>query len=458
MNVSDTTKSAYMRPSHKNLQIYFPEIDLHVESSQTYEESMRLTERLVDGKNFEIVGCISSVFEIQMNGIVQDVKGRQIDVTLKADDTEEIPLFRGVVDSAKKQSNKNFKKIIAYDELYTKGNIDLADWYNGLPFPIKQKDFRDSLFAYIGLEQVECELPNDGMIINKEYAPTQLRAISVIKSICQINGAFGIINRYGKFEYRILASSIKKNGAFPGLTLYPGSTTYPGCVYGDGEQKIEVRDVAFYRKVDYEEYSIKPVEKVTIRQTDNDVGASYGEGSNNYIIQGNMFTLNKRAEELQMIAQNVYNSIAGVEFVPFSAENSGYPFIEVGLDGVSYYTHNYEASARARSKDIYTQKTFYIFKRTLSGIQALKDVYSVQGKEYQSEFITDVGTQIEQIKQNLTAEVSNQIQTVLPQYTYSKDEINNILSNMFKVESVKSIPANTDKNTIYLIQGEVVVE
>lgn len=456
MQVSEEVKNAYSKSSLKELNILFPDLGLEVPTGQTHGQSMNLVEMLISDDNVEFVGCIASKFEIVINGVSNNIKGEKIEAFISADGTEPVPLFHGVVDKAERQTNRNFKKIVAYDELYTKGEIDLAAWYNSLTFPITLKAFRDSLFAYIGLEQETRDLPNDSITINKEYAPTQLRAISVIKAICQINGAFGIVNRYGKFEYRILSTSLNKS-AYPGLTLFPGSATYPGISTESGEQ-ISVKDVAYYKKVDYEEYSVKPVEKVTIRQTDSEVGISYGEGTNNYIIQGNFFTLNKGAEELLTIAEKIHGAIAGIEFVPFTAENSGYPFVEVGLDGVSYYAYNFEASARARSADIYTKKTFYVFKRTLSGIQALKDVYSVQGEEYQSEFVTDVSTQVEQIKKNLSHEISNkvtsQLEISIPQYTYSKEEVNEMT---LKVVSVSSVPTNWQANTIYLIQGEVEV-
>ncbi len=448
MHVSETTKQTYETASDKKLKIIFPDLGITLGNAQIYYESMNLEEALLDTSNVEFVGCISSVFEIQIVSPKLAIKGKKIEVCIQADDTEEIPLFKGIVDTAERQTNRNYKKIVAYDELYTKGNIDVAGWYNGLSFPRTIKDTRNSLFAYIGLEQVDVELPNDNVVINKEYAPTTLKALSVIKALCQLNGAFGIINRYGKFEYRILKEPQSKRGAFPGLTLFP--PFYPGVIYEEDGNKIEVKDVPFYKKVDYEEYSVKPVEKVTIRQTDSDVGVTYGEGTNNYIIQGNMFTLNLPEDTLRTIAKNVYDNISNIEFVPFSSDNSGYPFVEVGLDAVSYYTYNFEASARARSTDVYTKKTFHVFKRTLSGIQALKDSYEAQGEEYQSEFVTDVSTQIEQLKQNLSVEVNRQVLN----YTYSKEEVE---EKVLKVFSVKELPSNPLPNTIYLIQGEVTV-
>ena len=163
-----------------------------------------------------------------------------------------------------------------------------------------------------------------------------------------------------------------------------------------------------------------------------------------------MFTLNMPEDTIRTIAKNVYDNISNIEFIPFSSDNSGYPFVEVGLDAVSYYAYDFEASAKARSSDVYAKKTFHVFKRTLSGIQALKDSYEAQGEEYQREFVTDVSTQIEQLKNNLSAEVSYQVKN----YTYPKQELDD---KILKVFSVKELPSNPLPNTIYLIQGEVTV-
>lgn len=457
MNVTELTKKAYLNTSsHKELKIYFPNLDYLVDKENVYENSMYISETLIEDE-VEFVGCISSQFEIQLSGINKDIKGQKIEVYITANGTEEIPIFNGIVDSALRQTNRNYKKIVAYDELYTKGNIDVAAWYNSLSFPTTLKDLRDSFFAYIGIEQEPIELPNDSMVLNKELAPTSLQARTVFKSICQINGAFGIINRYGKFEYRILADISTIDGAYPGLTLFP--PFYPGVSVSSGGQGMTEQPISFYRKVDYEEYSVKPVERVTIRQTDSDTGVSYGEGTNNYIIQGNMFTVNKSASELATIAQNIHGSIAGIEFVPFNSDNSGFPFIEVGLEAVSYYTYDFEAST-ARNSDVYTKKVFYVFNRTLKGIQALRDSYSVQGEEYQREFITDLQTQVETLKNNLSAEVGSQVSVQLeqkiPEVTYTREEADNKFSTL-KVLSVDALPSNPDSNTIYLIRGEVTV-
>lgn len=474
MDVSNAVKTAYHKDTVKKyLSLSFPEIGKEVLGEDVYSESLRLSEKLIDKQSMEFVGCIASMFKISVHGLNYDIKGKKLIVKIWTDGTEEEPvtLFNGIVDSAVSQSNKWNKEITAYDELYTRGNTEVAAWYKSIIFPITLKDFRDSLFGYIGLDQVDASLPNDRVTIKKQYDPNTLQALSVIKAICQINGAFGIVNREGKFEYRILGDI--KQTAYPSMTLFPSTNLFPAnpdvaaAVAAKIADDINAEYFAFYRRVDYEEYEVKVIDKVTVRQSEDDPGVTYGSGKNNYIVQGNIFTYGLTAMELTAIAKNIYRSIGGFSYYPFQSENNGLPFIECGLDAVSYYVVDWEKTmsgknARSGGSDIvYEQRPFYVLSRELSGIQALKDSYSAKGEEYQSEFITDLQTQIDLIKKNQGVNKQD-IEDYVGDYTYSQEEIDDMFANFeggggFNVESVASLPAIPDENTIYLIQGKVVV-
>lgn len=469
MEVSEKVKSQYHGNSiHRFLKLYFPELSLTIENDEIYAESMKLKESIIEKTNIEFVGCIASSFKVKVNGIQADLKGKRIEVSIYTAETENEPikLFNGIVDSAMQQSNKRIKEITAYDRLYTQGNIDLAAWYNSLTFPITIKDFRDSLFTYIGIEQEEIKLPNDNVSIDKKYDPKTLKARNVIKAICQINGAFGIINRNDKFEYRILAD-LSATYAYPSVTLFPSNTLYPAnpnVAESVVKKEIETESFSFYKTVNYEEFEVKPVDKLTIRQSEQDAGVSYGNGTNNYIIQGNMFTLGKSNSELLAMAQAVYKNVRGIYYYPYKSNNNGLPYIECGLDAVSYQMYNfYPESARASSK---TTRNFYVFSREMSGIQNLRDSYSAQGEEYQTEFITDLKTQIDTIKVDVKQEVENTLQDYdfsdqFSDFTYDKNYLDNQFSefenSQLKIVSVTALPATPDPNTVYLIQGEVTV-
>lgn len=452
MNVTDATKEAYLDSSvKKELIITFPDLSLTVDMEHIIYESMTLKESIFESDSIEFVGCIASEFTVSLYGVTQDLKGQKIQVNIQAGDTEIIPLFYGIVDSVELEANHDKRKITCYDLLYKAGNVEVASWYNSLTFPITLGNLRNSLFAYIGLTQETITLPNDSISITKQYNPTTLQSISVIKAICQINGAFGIMNRQGKFEYRILA--VIDDSSVPGSTLFPPFV--PGSTGSSGERPSEY--VPYYRKIDYQEYSVKPVDKLTIRQSDKEVGVSYGSGTNNYIIQGNMFAYNLDDTVRQQIAQNIYPNIQGIVYTPFESENDGLPWMECGIDNVSYYAYDYQ-------QHDYVQKSFYVFARTLSGIQSLKDTYNADGEQDQKQFLTDLRTSIETVRNDVKDELEELLEDpeiidpILDEYTYDKETIDEMIAGAgFKVESVAALPASPDPNTIYLIQGEVVV-
>lgn len=482
MEVSESVKQAYQETGvAKYITLSFPELDLSMMTGdgRIYSESMRLSEGLVNSDSIEFVGCIASKFKVQVNNLKEDIKGKKLIVRIHTEGTEDEPvtLFNGIVDSAVRQSNKRIKEITAYDELYTRGNTEIAAWYKSLIFPISLKNLRDSLFNYIGLEQVETSLPNDDVTIKKQYAPNSLQALPVIKAICQINGVFGIVNREGKFAYRVLGDI--EEGLY--LPFYPGPDAFPGVSAGAlGLDNIDATDFPFYQSVSYEEFKVKPVDKITIRQSEDDAGVTYGEGTNNYIIQSNIFTYKLSKSVLLQIAENIYQNVRGFSYIPFQSKNSGLPFLECGVDAASYMMIDFDETEES-GEIKYSRQNFYILNRELSGIQALKDSYSAKGEEYQSEFITDLQTQIDLIKRKQGVDQSYLDEnfydkdaiddmfanfdpgtggdTDLSDY-YTKEEVNNLLNNLdsgFNVESVEALPSKPDANTIYLVQGIVVV-
>lgn len=475
MKVSDKVIRQYKDNSiTKHITLHFPQLGIDVGTASAHSETMNLTEAIFNKDSIEFVGCIASKFSIKVNGLKQDVKGAEIEVDIHTDDTADEPvrLFKGIVDSAMKTGNKQVKEIVAYDELYTKGNTEVSAWYKSQKFPKTIRDFRYSLFAFLGIEQVEITLPNDDIVIDRQYDPNTLQALAVMKAICQINGAFGIMNREGKFEYRIMGD-IYDDGTYPGVDLFPGPDTFPGA--GSATKSIDIEETAFsfYKSVQYEEFEVKPVDKVTIRQSEDDAGTTYGSGTNNYIIQGNMFTYGLSKTVLQTVAENVYNAVQGFSYVPYRSDNNGLPFVECGKNVVSYMVIDYEATFAEDNVSgdiIYEEKQFPILSRTLSGIQALRDNYSADGEEYQSEFVTDLQTQIDIIKRGDTSReyVDNRFKDYDAKFDefednyYDRDAIDDMFANYNPGgddhQSVMDLPVNPNSNTVYLIQGVVVVE
>lgn len=418
MEVTEEIKNDYKNDSvHKTLKIYFPSLDMSITNDKIWSESLLLKENLMQGDDFDFVGCIASQFSVTVNGISDNVKGEFIEVTMKTDDTEEIPLFHGYIDSVEKQTNRTFKKITAYDQLSRKGKRNIIDWYNGVQFPILLTTLRNNLFSYLEIEQEEAYLPNDMLLLSEKYIPTSLSALDLIKAICQINGVCGIINRNNKFEYRKIYSEPTTRNLLRAVS-----------------EPNQDESLGYYRKVDYQEYTVQPISKVTIRKSASENGVSYGEGENNYIIQANMLTNGIPNENLSTVAQNVLRNVKDISFIPFSSLNNGLPYMEVGKDAVIMNVLNDEGTE-------YEQKKFTIMKRELRGIQSLTDRFTADAEEVQKDFPTDSRTQIESVAQYTVANIGQSVEKEFG----------------LMIQSVAQLPANPKPNVIYLIQGEVVV-
>lgn len=457
ISVTNATKNAYMSDvSHKTLRVVFPQLNRTYTNDSIETESLKITESISSKDYVEFVGCIASSLQINIYGIQDNIKGKKIEVYIKADNTTEIPLFNGIVESAVIDSTNYFKKITAYDVLYTKGNTDVAKWYNQT-FPNTSttktiKQIRDSLCSYLGIEQVTQTLANDNVAISKQFNPSSLKAITVLKSICQINGCCGIINRYGKFEYRYINKV--EDGIFPSLTIYPSDSTLP--------QKYNVANkFAFYEALKHEEYHVKPMQRVQIRVDEDSEGVTVGATTGNkYIIQANMFAYKMTVTELRTVATNILNKLNEVWFAPFESKNNGMPFVECG-DAVKYVLANNRTGA-------YATNSFIVLTRTISGVQLLKDTYNAKGDEEQSEFITDLQAQLDALKmtdRSGDGVTREEVEEMLEDYPTTEEFENYVDEQIeqletptgFNVASVYTLPTTRQANTIYLIQGGVFV-
>lgn len=366
INVNAATKNAYLKDSsHKVLTVSIPELNIELVNKDYSQGTMEYTESVVAGESIEFVGCIASVFSITVHNVFTDISNKRIVVSIKADNTQSVPLFTGYIDKVEQVPHKREKRITAYDALYKLSDVNVANWYNTLSFPQTIKSFRDSLFEHLGIIQVSTTLVNDSVSFNKDYQPTELSALDVIKAICQINCVFGRITRAGSFEY----------------------VTPPSLTVG--------QEIDHYKpnSTDYQEYLVKPVDNLIIRRVNDDF--AYGGGSNKYIIQNNFFINSLSESTLRLMAQNLYDLVHGFSYQPFNADVNGLPYLQC-LDVVSLPVYPVDGSS-----DTPVVTPFMVLERTMKGVQALRDNLIAEGDEYQHEFVTDVSVDIEQLKQQM---------------------------------------------------------
>lgn len=426
LKVDDKTEKAYKSDGvHKTLHVYFPDLNITVSNDQIVKGSFKLSEGIQSGPDIECVGCIASSMQIKIYGLTDSIiKGSKVEVSIKTNETSYIPLFNGIVDSSKKEANRKFKTIIAYDYLYTLSDKDVTDWYNSRS-SMTIKELTYQLLGHVGLnydiESIETMVNGDvTAIFAKKRKAKDLSALKLLKNICQINGCFGRINRNGVFVvlYLKINPYYKPEDLIPSIYTFPDlHGIYPS--YNDGSQ-TESNILNFYEKVEYEDYVVRPIDKVIFRESLNDEYlATYGDGDNKYIVQGNIFVYDMDSNTMNSMAEKLYNAIHGLYYTPFTASNNGLPFMECG-DSVVYTDITYN-NIQSDSNKI----QFYIFKRTLSGEQFLRDSYEAEGDEYQKEFVTDISNSLEEIRNEVDHD-----------YDYSGD-IEDLDSRVTELENAK---------------------
>ena len=366
----------------KQLTIETDDKTTKITNVELHQEQFELTESICSESELTIGSCEAAVLKFTVSNIFLPMKDKMITVKTVIDNNTANPfqIGRYKVYSDTPTADRTKRDIVAYDSLYDVINADVAEWYNTL-LPDKgsvttMKAFRDSFFGYFGIEQADAQLVNDDMKVEKTVEPEELSGATVLNCICEINGCFGHIGRDGRFHYIYLEQEIQ--GLYPRNNLYPADDLYPR------EPKSTRISKSLYISAQYEDFLVKTIDKLQIRKEEDDIGVIVGSGTNAYVIQDNFLVYGKGSEELTGIANNIYGKIRGIIYRPFSADCKGNPCIEVG-DAVRLPT-KYEIIES------------YVLKRTLKGVQALRDNYEATGEEYRSTQVNSVHKSIIQLK------------------------------------------------------------
>lgn len=334
---------------------------VNITNEEINGENMELTESLCTEEQLTFGSCTAAMLKLTVANVLMPLKGMRLSVDIGMQGMSDYRLGIYNVESDKLTSDRLYRDVIAYDDLYKVINADVSDWYNALlpdnDSTVNLKQFRGSFFSHFGIAQVDATLPNDTMLVERTVLPSWFSGAEVVNRICEANGCFGHINQSGKFEYVFLSP------------------------ISDTAQNIPK---SRYTKATYEDYLVKTIDKLQIRQESNDIGVIVGTGTNAYIIENNFLFYGKSSEELKTIAENIFARIQGLVYRPYEAECIGNPCVQLG------------SAIRIDSTD--TAIEGYVLSRTLKGVQSLKDAYEAKGSELRSQQVNSVHQQIEQLK------------------------------------------------------------
>ena len=432
--------------------------DKTITNTELYSEAFELTERLCSSDNLRFGSCESSVVKFRITNTFEQLKDKDIDIGMYLENMEsKFSVGKYKVFSDSPSANRKYRDIVAYDAMATIIGLNVIDWYNGIfeeSEELTLKDFRDSFFEYVGVTQKPVNLPNDNMIVTKTLDQKELTGGKVAYCICEINGCFGHINRDGLFEYvflvelgdTILPSNtlypsnylFPASGATPIITdtLYPSNLLYPSIeVFPTSDKSIRFIEKHYYINAEYKDYYTERINKLQIRLEENNIGCEYGNGNNVYVIEDNFLVFGKETEELDGIAENIYDVISVIWYTP----------AKVFLKGNLQFNVRDAIKLVSNSKIIYT----YILERTLTGIQSIKDQFFAEGLERQPEVEDTVEKSLIGLKGQSKA-IEREIQADRARIEYIESnyvETETLVANYATISSLETVDGKIDNLT-----------
>ena len=198
------------------------------------------------------------------------------------------------------RTKRNSYKVTAYDTM-SKLDADFSGWLraNQVQFPKTIWQLVQLACQRAGVTLAGISLPINGSHSVQAFYADNLTCRQIISWAAEAAGCYAHMNADGKLQF--LTYTDKRSTA----KITPDGVSNSTAYYADS--------------LSYEDYTVKAIEKVQIRQSDSDVGVIYPDSTtatNTYAVQGNLLLTTGTEANLKTVAQNLYNVLKNVTYTP----------------------------------------------------------------------------------------------------------------------------------------------
>lgn len=198
------------------------------------------------------------------------------------------------------RTKRNSYKVTAYDTM-SKLDADFSGWLraNQAQFPKTIWQLVQLACQRAGVTLASSSLPINGSYSVQAFYADDLTCRQIISWAAEAAGCYAHMNADGKLQF--LTYTDKRSTA----KITPDGASSSTAYYADS--------------LSYEDYTVKTIEKVQIRQSDSDVGVIYPDSTtatNTYAVQGNLLLTTGTEANLKTVAQNLYNVLKSVTYTP----------------------------------------------------------------------------------------------------------------------------------------------
>ena len=198
------------------------------------------------------------------------------------------------------RTKRNSYKVTAYDTM-SKLDADFSGWLhaNQAQFPKTIWQLVQLACQRAGVALASSSLPINGSYSVQAFYADDLTCRQIISWAAEAAGCYAHMNADGKLQF--LTYTDKRST----VKITPDGASNSTAYYADS--------------LSYEDYTVKAIEKVQIRQSDSDVGVIYPDSTtatNTYAVQGNLLLTTGTEANLKTVAQNLYNVLKNVTYTP----------------------------------------------------------------------------------------------------------------------------------------------
>ena len=198
------------------------------------------------------------------------------------------------------RTKRNSYKVTAYDTM-SKLDADFSGWLraNQAQFPKTIWQLVQLACQRAGVALASSSLPINGSYSVQAFYADDLTCRQIISWAAEAAGCYAHMNTDGKLQF--LTYTDKRSTA----KITPDGASNSTAYYADS--------------LSYEDYTVKAIEKVQIRQSDSDVGVIYPDSTtatNTYAVQGNLLLTTGTEANLKSVVQNLYNVLKNVTYTP----------------------------------------------------------------------------------------------------------------------------------------------
>ena len=198
------------------------------------------------------------------------------------------------------RTKRNSYKVTAYDTM-SKLDVDFSGWLhaNQAQFPKTIWQLVQLACQRAGVALASSSLPINGSYSVQAFYADDLTCRQIISWAAEAAGCYAHMNADGKLQF--LTYTDKHSTA----KITPDGASNSTAYYADS--------------LSYEDYTVKAIEKVQIRQSDSDVGVIYPDSTtatNTYAVQGNLLLTTGTEANLKSVVQNLYNVLKNVTYTP----------------------------------------------------------------------------------------------------------------------------------------------